>query len=61
MAIRERPEKKAKARARHERVSTDFNKWLKKNPEALHDEIFRTFDIYCDSALLDEKVNGKSG
>jgi hypothetical protein len=57
----DRPEKKSRAKARHERVATEFTKWLKKNSNASHAEVFNAFDLYCDSALLDERVNGPSG
>lgn len=57
--ITTKPEKKVKAKARHEHVATKFEEWLAKNPNALHDEIFRQFDLYCDSAVLDERL--KSG
>jgi len=53
-----KPEKKSRAKARHVRVAGEFEKWLEENPQAMHKDIFKTFDIYCDSALLDEKVNG---
>jgi hypothetical protein len=56
----DRPEKKSRAKARHERVSVEFTKWLKKNPNVSHAEVFKAFDLYCDSALLDERVNGPS-
>jgi hypothetical protein len=54
-----KPEKKATAKLRHKRVSVEFEAWLKKNPKATHAEIFKAFDLYCDSAYLDERVNGK--
>ena len=55
----DRPQKKVKVKARHERVATEFEKWLADHPKASHREIYNTFDLYCDTALLDEKFNGK--
>jgi len=53
-----KPQKKTTAKARHKKVAGEFEKWMAKNPKASHREIFKAFDMYCDSALLDEKVNG---
>jgi hypothetical protein len=32
--------------------------WLERNPKASHEKKVKKFDEYCDSALLQELVNG---
>jgi hypothetical protein len=63
--LKQRPVKKVKAqKRRHERVSEEFQKWLKKNPKAKRRQKIRAFDMYCDSAILAEQIeqenNGQS-
>lgn len=58
MTTKEKPQKKVRVKSRHKRVSEEFKKWMEKNPKASHAEIHKAFDMYCDSAILDEEING---
>lgn len=49
-------EKRAKARARQQRVAEEFEKWLKKHPKAGRKERIDRLDAISDSALLDEEL-----
>lgn len=56
MPTQQRPVKSSKAKARHAEVSKEFQKWLKKNPEATKKRRVETFDAYCDSAIMGESL-----
>jgi len=49
-------EKKAKARARQQRVAQEFEKWLTQNPRAGRKQRIDMLDAFSDSALLDEEL-----
>lgn len=49
-------EKRAKARARQQRVAEEFEQWLQKHPKAGRQERINRLDAISDSAILDEEL-----
>jgi hypothetical protein len=50
------PEKKSTARARHKSVASKYQEWLEENPKASAERKAKTFDAFCDSAILDQEL-----
>jgi hypothetical protein len=58
--ISEKPEKKAKVRARHADAIAEYMKWLHRFPKATREKRIRQFDFYVDSAKLKETLDRES-
>jgi hypothetical protein len=48
--------KKATVKRRHGEVVAAFQDWLKKHPSAPLERQVKTFDAFCDSAILSEEL-----
>ena len=48
--------KKATVKRRHSEVVAAFQDWLEKHPRAPLERQIKTFDAFCDSAVLNEEL-----
>jgi len=48
--------KKVKRKSQHREAIKEFEMWLRKHPQATHQEKFQAFDLYVDSSELHEML-----
>jgi plasmid stabilization system protein ParE len=52
--------KNAKAKIRRQKAIEAYKEWLAENPKAGRKKRADQFDLYCDTAYFNEKVNGSA-